>query len=73
MKRLFDGFGWEIENCMLKKVLKQIQTIVIRASFLPLNANDVTTIDNQPWISMHAYVMHAWKKIPILLTFEHVC
>jgi hypothetical protein len=62
-----------MENCMFKKVLKQTQTIVIRASFLPLNVNDVTTIDNQPWISVHAYVMHAWKKIPLLLTFEHVC
>jgi len=59
-------------DCMSKQVLKQIQTIVVGPSFLSLNANEVITIDNQSWISMHAYVMHAWKKNSILLTLQHI-
>ncbi len=49
-------------DCMSKQVLKQIQTIVVGPSFLSLNVNEVITIGNQSWISMHAYVMHARKK-----------
>jgi hypothetical protein len=26
--------------------------------------------DNQFWLSVHVYVMHAWVKIPIVLTFQ---
>jgi len=52
--------------------LKQIQTIVVTASFLSLSADEVITIENQSWISVHAYVMHAWKLIPILFTLQHI-
>jgi hypothetical protein len=37
-----------------------------------LNAYEVIIDDNQSWISVHAYVMHAWKRIPIILTLQHV-
>jgi hypothetical protein len=72
IKHWFNGFGWEMANCMSKQILKQIQTIVVKASFLFLNADEVITIDNQSWISMHAYVMHAWKKKFIILTLQHI-
>jgi hypothetical protein len=52
--------------------LKQIQTIVVGASFFCLSANEVIIVDNQSWILVHAYVMHAWKRIPILLTLQHI-
>jgi hypothetical protein len=57
---------------MFEQVLKQIQTIIIGANFLSLNANEVITIDDQFWILVHAYVMHAWKRILISRTFQHV-
>ncbi len=57
---------------MFEQVLEQIQTIIIGANFLSLNANEVITIDDQFWILVHAYVMHAWKIILISLTFQHV-
>jgi hypothetical protein len=47
---------------MSEQVLKQIQIIVLKASFLFLSANEVIIIDNQSYILVHAYVMHAWKK-----------
>jgi hypothetical protein len=67
MKHWSNASGWEMANCMSKQVSKQTQTIVIGASFLSLNGDEVTTIDNQSWISMHP-----WKKNHILLTLEHV-
>jgi hypothetical protein len=40
-------------------------------NFLSLNANKVNIVDNQSQHSIHVYVMHAWKTIPILFTFQH--
>jgi hypothetical protein len=40
-------------------------------NFLSLNANKVNIVDNQSQHSIHVYVMHAWKIIPILFTFQH--
>jgi hypothetical protein len=37
-----------------------------------LSANEIITIDNQSWLLMHVYVMHAWKIILILFTFRNV-
>ncbi len=56
---------------MSKQVLKQIQIIFVKASFF-LSANEVITVDNQSWVLVHAYVMHAWKKIHILFTLQLV-
>jgi len=41
------------------------------ANFFSLNANKVSIVDNQSHHSIHVYVMHAWKIIPILFTFQH--
>lgn len=37
-----------------------------------MNANENTTIDNEFQLFLHVYVMHAWKRILILLTLQHV-
>jgi hypothetical protein len=37
-----------------------------------MSTNEITTIDNQFWLSMHLYVVEAWKRAPILLNFEKI-
>jgi hypothetical protein len=32
----------------------------------------VTTVDNQSWISIHAYVLVDWERIPLLLSLERL-
>jgi hypothetical protein len=56
---------------MSEQVLKQ-KFIVVGAGFLSLSVDEVTTIDNQSWILVHAYVIHAWKGISFLFTLQHV-
>jgi len=46
IKHWSNGYRWEMLNCMSEQVLKQIQTTIVRASFLCFNAYEVTTIDN---------------------------
>jgi hypothetical protein len=59
-------------KCMHKSVLQNTKTIVWDFAFFGLNADEVTTINNQWWISVHVYVMQNWIHIPILLTLEWV-
>ncbi len=46
IKHWSNGYGWETANCMFEQVLKQIQIIIVGASFLSLSAYEVTTINN---------------------------
>jgi hypothetical protein len=42
------------------------------SSFLSISINEVTTINNQSWISIHCYVVEGWGWVPILLTLEQL-
>jgi hypothetical protein len=72
IKHWFNGFRWEMANYMSEQVLKQIQTIIVGANFLSLSANEVLLLIINIGFSVHAYVMHACKRILILLTLQHV-
>ncbi len=37
-----------------------------------MSVDEITIVDNQSWISLYAHVMCAWKRIFILVTFQHV-
>jgi hypothetical protein len=37
-----------------------------------VNCDEVTTIDNQIWLSIHLYVIDGWKWVPILLNLQRV-
>jgi len=40
--------------------------------FFALFCDEVTLIDNQYWLSIHAYTIQNRKMIPMLLSMEHV-
>jgi hypothetical protein len=37
-----------------------------------VNCDELTTIDNQSWLSVHAYVTDDWKQLPLLLNMYKV-
>jgi hypothetical protein len=39
---------------------------------LSLTCDEISTIDNQSWLSIHAYVVQNWLRIPIFLSLGHV-
>jgi hypothetical protein len=53
-------------------LLEATKTTFVVTSFITISANEVTTIDNNKWLSIHLYVMQNWKRIPILLCVEIV-
>ncbi len=42
------------------------------APFIVVSVDEVTTIDNTQWLSIHLYVVQKWRHIPILLCVETV-
>ena len=42
------------------------------ARFFSVTYDEVTTIDNQSWISINGYVCEGWERLSILLLLEHV-
>jgi hypothetical protein len=42
------------------------------ATFIVINANEITTINNTQWLSIYLYAMQGWKRIPIPLYVEVV-
>jgi len=51
-------------------VLQAIKECVQKIEFISLNCDEVTTIDNQSWLSMHVHATDLWKRIPLLLNLQ---
>ncbi len=67
-----DCFGWEIDESLCNHVLIVIKEEILYSPFLSIFVDEVITIDNQSWISIHYYVVASFMCLPILLTFEHL-
>jgi hypothetical protein len=52
----------------------QVESAIPKAiqfnQFIALSCDEVTTIDNDLWICVHAYVVDCWTKIPILVCVD---
>jgi hypothetical protein len=57
-----------IENGM-KKATK---TIIQNAKFVSLTSDEIISMDNASWASVHGYIVQDWCHIPLLLNVKHV-
>ncbi len=64
--------GWIIDECMHKQVIKRVKEIMASSKYLALFCDEVITIDNQSWISIHSYVVEDCCCIPILFFLKRV-
>jgi len=52
--------------------VNHLTVTLITSTFITINAYEVMAIDNTQWILIHLYVVHEWKKIPILHCVETI-
>jgi hypothetical protein len=52
-----DVAGWILAECMFRQVEAKSLEMVKSARFISISCNEVTSIDNGSWISIHAYVV----------------
>jgi hypothetical protein len=53
-------------------VLEATKSIVGTTHYFSFTCDEVSNIDNQNWLLIHAYVVQNWLRIPIFMSFEHV-
>ncbi len=51
------GHGKSHAQCSLK----QMKVVLQQSKFISINCDEVTILDNQCWISMHANVVEIWR------------
>jgi hypothetical protein len=52
-----DNFGWAMVQQMHGIILEATKFVVGVAQYLSLTCDEVSTTDNQSWLSIHAYVV----------------
>ncbi len=66
------NIGWEMTTYMHEVVVNKIQNLVQSAQFISFSCDEVTTCDQQLWVSIHAYVVEGWQIILLLLLLQQV-
>ncbi len=71
-KHWSNTMDWTMAKTMHSLVLQAIKVVVQKTLFILVNCDEVTTIDNQSWLSIHLYVIDGWKWVSILLNLQKV-
>jgi hypothetical protein len=67
-----DDAGWEIADSLKAVVDGKLKDTVKESSFFSVSCDEVTTIANESWISIHIYVVQNFARVPILLCCKHI-
>ncbi len=59
-------------ECMCKKYNKKLKKVIISFKYLALSCDEVITIDNQSWVSIHCYVVQDWCCLFLLIFRKQV-
>jgi hypothetical protein len=57
---------------MHQVVMRATKVVIQVAHYVVMNCAEVSTIDNQSWMSIHYYVVQNWVRIPILIFLDKV-
>jgi hypothetical protein len=72
LKHWTEGAGWEMGESLLNVVQAKTKDIVNVVPYFSISCDEVTTVDNQSWISIHVYTISDWERVPMLLSLELV-
>ena len=67
-----DNSGWTMAKYMYKQVTNAIKKFVQQAHYIAMTVDEVTTVDNGSWLSLHCYVMENWRRMPLLVCLKKV-
>jgi hypothetical protein len=70
LKHWSDTTGWELAESLYNVVQNRTRLVVSGANYFSLICDEVTTANNQLWISIHIYVLVDWERVPLLLSLE---
>ncbi len=59
-------------DCIHNQVLATLKEAMSNASNVALTTNEITSMNNQNWISIHGYVLKDWSWILVLFTMKQI-
>ncbi len=72
LKHWTEGSGWEMAESLFNVVQAMTKTIIILFPYFSIICDEVTTLDNQSWISIYVYSIQDWERVPMLLYLQRV-
>jgi hypothetical protein len=63
---------WGMAEAMHHVFRMKVKEFLLAARFIAMSADEVTSVDNASWISIHAYVVVDFVRMPLLLALERV-
>jgi hypothetical protein len=72
LKHWTEGSGWEMAESLFNIVQARTKEIVSTAPYFSITCDEVTTLDNQSWISVHVYTIQDWVRVPMFLCLQRV-
>jgi len=57
---------------MYKLVMDKTKRLIGAARFLTVTVDEVTAVDNSNFLSVHAYIVWDWIRIPLLIALQRV-
>lgn len=64
--------SWGLAECMFDEIKDAVKQEIGSANYVAMTADEVTTVDNSSWISIHAYVVKDWVRVPYLIALQHL-
>jgi hypothetical protein len=69
-KHWSSSLSWGMAKMMHDVLLEATKVAFVHANFIVVSTDEIITIDNKQWLSIHLYMVQCWKKIAILLCVE---
>ena len=72
LKHWSEGSGWKMAESLFNVVQIRTKEVVSTTPYLSITYDEVTTLDNRSWISIHIYTIQYWEIVPMLLYLQRV-
>ena len=72
LKHWTEGSDWEMAESLFNVVQTKRKEVVSTIPYLSITCDEVTTLDNQSWISIHIYTIQKWERVPMLLCLQRM-
>jgi hypothetical protein len=67
-----DSSAWDMAAHMHLEITATKREMLQGARYFSVSCDEVTTMDNGTWISIHVYVVKNYERFPMLAALEHV-
>jgi len=65
-----DNSGWVMAFYMYKQVTNEMRRLIVATRYIAISVDEVTTVDNNSYLSVHIYIVQDWVWVLLLVLLE---